>query len=103
MTVMAVVLWIFTILFLAFIVVDIGMFVSLGRQGDERRKMIVEKSSAQTFAVFAVYTLFCVLEGLYRSLFHGEAMEGKNPLVSLTVMALIYTVLLFRNKRKYGD
>ena len=95
----------------------------------------MEKSSAQTFAVFAVYTLFCVLEGLYRSLFpratsqadmlacpfgdcresqkpcrllrgfllHGEAMEGKNPLVSLTVMALIYTVLLFRNKRKYGD
>ena len=69
MTVMAAALWIFTILFLAFIVVDIGMFVSLGRQGDERRKMIVEKSSAQTFAVFAVYTLFCVLEGLYRSLF----------------------------------
>ncbi len=58
--------------FLPFFFLLLLLWISVcvhGRQGDERRKMIVEKSSAQTFAVFAVYTLFCVLEGLYRSLF----------------------------------
>ena len=79
-----------------------AMFISLGRQGDERRRAIVERSAAGTFAVTAVYLLFCVGEGIYRSVAHGLPMEGKNPFVSLTVMAITYLCHLFWYKRKYG-
>ena len=42
---------------------NVAMFISLGRQGDERRRIIVEKSAAGTFAATAVYLLFCIGEG----------------------------------------
>ncbi len=82
--------------------VNVAMFISLGRQGDERRRIIVEKSAAGTFAATAGYLLFCVGEGVYRSVAHGLPMEGKNPFISLTVMATVYLCHLFYYKRKYG-
>ena len=86
----------------AMLAVIAAMFVSLGKQGDERRRMIVEKAGAGTLAVLAVYFLYCVGESLVRSIAWDLPAEGLNPLVTLTVTALVYTAHLLYFKKKYG-
>ena len=84
----------FLLFLLAMLAAIAAMFVSLGKQGDERRRMIVEKAGAGTLAVLAVYFLYCVGESLVRSIAWDLPAEGLNPLVTLTVTALVYTFLL---------
>ena len=79
------------------------MFVTLGRQGDERRRRIVEKTSANTFAVVVIYILFCIIEGVVSSVAHNVPVEGMNPLVLLTVIAVIFAAQFLYFKRKFGD
>lgn len=83
--------------------VNVVMFISLGKQGDERRRLIIEKASAGTFAVIVVYILFCVIEGLYHSVTKGVSVEGMNPFIILTVSSIIYLAHLLYYRRKYGD
>jgi len=92
-------------LFLAGVIATIVMmFVSLAKQGDERRKMIVEKASAGTFAVTVLYLLFHIAENIYKVTSKSYmAPEGMNPFVTLTVIAVIYAFELFFHKKKYGD
>ena len=92
----------FLLFLLAMLAVITAMFVSLGKQGDERRRMIVEKAGAGTLAVLAVYFLYCVGESLVRSIAWDLPAEGLNPLVTLTVTALVYTAHLLYFKKKYG-
>lgn len=96
-------IWLPLILLLIFLILIVVMFVSLAKQGDERRRMIVQTTSANTFAVSVVYILFCAIEGIIRSIAHGEPMEEMNPIVTLTVISIIYSIELFYYKRKYGD
>ncbi len=91
------------ILLLLFLVLIVAMFVSLAKQGDERRRMIVQKASANTFAITVLYLLFCIVEGVVRSATKGEPLEGISPLVTLTIISIVYAVELFYFKRKYGD
>lgn len=95
------------ILFGVFLLVLLGlnvtMFISMGRQGDERRKMIIEKACANTFMVMAVYLLFCIAENVVQVLTRGGAVKGMNPFITLTVMAIIYSVQLLYFKRRFGD
>lgn len=80
------------------------MFTSLAKQGDERRKMIVEKASAQTFAVIVLYLLFCVAQNTYKVVSGTDTTpKGMNPFVTLTVIAVIYMFELIYHKKKYGD
>lgn len=90
-------------LLLIFLILIAAMFVSLARQGDERRRMIVQTASANTFAVTVLYLLFCAIEGVVRSIVRGEPMEEMNPIVTLMTIAITYTFELFYFKRKYGD
>lgn len=78
------------------------VFVTLARQGDERRRMIVEKASANTFAVMMVYLLICILERVAGPML-GWQPGGVNPFVMLLVMSVVYAVELVFLKRKYGD
>lgn len=81
-----------------------AMFVSLARQGDERRRLIIEKASTGTFAVTVLYLLFCVAERVYQAVSRPDVpLEGLNPFVTLAVIAMIYAAELFYFKRKYGD
>lgn len=92
------------VLFLAAILaVNVGMFISLGRQGDERRRLIVQKAGFNTFVVVVIYVLFCVVENMVNVLARGSAAENMNPFILLTVMATIYAAQLFYFKRRYGD
>ena len=94
----------FAVFLIAVISIIIIMFVSLTKQGDERRKMIVEKASAQTFAVTVLYLLFCIAKNIYKVVSGTDmAPEGMNPFVTLTVIAVIYMFELIYHKKKYGD
>ncbi|MBS6954925.1 MAG: hypothetical protein KH230_17040 [Enterocloster asparagiformis] len=79
------------------------MFISLGKQGDERRKLIVEKASAGTFAVTVGYILICVIESLIKSVAHHMSADGMNPFIALAVISVIYIIQLMFFKKKYGD
>ncbi len=81
-----------------------AMFVSLGRQGDERRRLIVEKSSFSTLSILTLYLLFEILERIILVLAGRElSPNGLNPFTLLTLTAVIYTACLIWFKRKYGD
>lgn len=97
------IVWLPLFLLLIFLILIAAMFISLARQGDERRRMIVQTASANTFAVTVVYILFCAIEGVVRSIVRGEPMEEMNPIVTLMTIAITYTFELFYFKRKYGD
>ena len=97
------IVWLPLFLLLIILILIVAMFISLARQGDERRRMIVQTASANTFAVTVVYILFCAIEGVVRSIVRGEPMEEMNPIVTLMTIAITYTFELFYFKRKYGD
>lgn len=98
--------WLILILCLAFFLAcwaAIGaVFVSLARQGDERRKMIVGRAAAACFPVFLLYLAFHVAEDVYLSVTGGEP-DGVNPFSTLLVFSVLYAIELLYYKRKYGD
>ena len=96
------IVWLPLFLLLIFLILIVAMFISLARQGDERRRMIVQTASANTFSVTVLYLLFCFIEGIVRSVAQGEPIENMNPIVTLTVISII-SIELFYYKRKYGD
>lgn len=81
----------------------VAMVVSLARQGDERRWLIVAKAGLNTLCVVVAYLFFCVVEGVVVSVRSGAPAEDLDPFVTLVVIAMIYAAQLFYFKRKYGD
>ena len=81
----------------------VAMVVSLARQGDERRRLIVAKAGLNTLCVVVAYLFFCVVEGVVVSVRSGAPAEDLDPFVTLVVIAMIYAAQLFYFKRKYGD
>lgn len=94
----------FAMFLLVLIALNIAMFISLGKQGDERRKVIVGKASSSAFSVTALYLLSCVAENIFLVI-TGKNLspEGLNPFIMLSLIAIIYYVLLVYHKKKYGD
>ena len=99
------VLFVMFIVFLLFIIsVIIAMFLSLAKQGDERRDMIIGKASTKTFAIITLYVAFYVVKNMYKVISGIDlSPEGMNPFVTLTTIALIYVIELIYHKKKYGD
>lgn len=89
---------IFGIFLLILIILDILMIISLIRTGDERRKLIVWKTSSFTLLVVVGTLVIDIIESLLKM----EAMLI-NPFVKLSVTAMTYFVVLLYYKRKYGD
>ena len=81
----------------------VAMVVSLARQGDERRRLIVAKAGLNTLCVVVAYLFFCVVEGVVVSVRSGAPAEDLDPFVTLVVIAMIYAAQRFYFKRKYGD
>lgn len=81
----------------------VALFISLGKQGDERRQLIVGKASTGSFFWAVCYILGNILEDLYRSIAHGLPSDGMNPFVALSIVAVIYLLHLLYYRRKFGD
>lgn len=94
----------FIIFLLTIIGITIFMFISLAKQGDERREMIVGKASTKTFVIIVLYMAFYVVKNIYLIL-SGTNLSpyGMDPFVTLTTISLIYVIVLFYHKKKYGD
>ncbi len=89
------------VVFLAFLLVliflDLAMVVSMLRPGDERKQMIVWKTSAFTLLVAVLTLVFDIVEALIK----GEAVLV-NPFIHLSVVAMVYFVTLMVEKKRYG-
>ncbi len=88
----------FGIFLLILIILDIAMIVSLLRTGDERRQLIVWKTSAFTLLVVVGTFVIDVVESIVRV----EAMLI-NPFIKLSVTAMVYLLTLLYYKKRYGD
>ena len=88
----------FGVFLLLLIVLDVGMIVSLVRQGDERRQMIVWKTSTYTLLGASGALVLDIIENLVRS----QPM-AVNPFIQLASTATIYFVVLMIYRKKYGD
>lgn len=84
----------FGIFLLILIILDIAMIVSLLRTGDERRQLIVWKTSAFTLLVVVGTFVIDVVESIVRV----EAMLI-NPFIKLSVTAMVYLLTLLYYKK----
>ena len=91
---------IFALLFLALTfllcALDIAMVVSLLKPGDERKKLILWKTSTYTFSVVVAWLLLDVILNFIRG------YEPINPFSMLSVIAVMYFITLLYQKRKHG-
>ena len=91
---------IFALLFLALIfllcALDVAMVVSLLKPGDERKKLILWKTSTYTFSVVVAWLLLDVILNFIRG------YEPINPFSMLSVIAVMYFITLLYQKRKHG-
>lgn len=85
------------IILLIFVVLDVGMIVSLLKPEDERRRMIVWKASTYTLLVTTGAAVIDVIENIIR----GQAMSS-NPFIQLEVTAIIYFIALLFFRKKHG-
>ena len=88
----------FGLFLLASILLDVAMVVSLVRQGDERRQLIVWKAGAFTLLITVLGQVFDVVEAVVRA----QKLQS-NPFIDLSVTALTYFVVLLVLKKRYGD
>ena len=93
-----IILALFFLFLVALIALDIFLFVSLMRQGDERNRLIVWKASA--------FTLLATADGhvvdIVIPLAQRQPVESSNPFVQLGVMALVFFLATLYYKRKHS-
>ena len=89
---------VFGLFLLTLLALDIAMVVSLMKTGDERRQLIVWKSSAFTLLVVAVSLIIHIAQ----SIVTVEAMQI-NPFIKLSVTAMVYFLSLLYYRKRYGD
>lgn len=97
MSTLSILLLIFLIMILALIVLDIAMVISLVRPGDERRQLIVWKSSSYTLLGITGSLILNVIENII----NNDPMTV-NPFTMLGASAVIYFILLLFFKKRYG-
>ena len=90
----AILVWGFLIFLFLLILLDIAMIFSLIRTGDERRQLIVWKTSAFTLLTVVMTFVFDIVESIVR----GQAM-----LIRLSVTAMVYLLALLYYKKRHGD
>lgn len=94
----AILVWGFLIFLFLLILLDIAMIFSLIRTGDERRQLIVWKTSAFTLLTVVMTFVFDIVESIVR----GQAMLI-NPFIRLSVTAMVYLLALLYYKKRHGD
>ena len=91
-------LWLFLLFLVLLIVLDVAMLISLVAPGDERRQMIVWKSS--TFTLLS--TAGSLALEILMDLASNRPLDQSNPFVQLGVMSLVCFLATIYYKRKYS-
>ncbi len=89
---------VFGLFLLTLLALDIAMVVSLMQTGDERRQLIVWKSSSFTLLV----VVGSLIIDIAQSIVTVEAMQI-NPFIKLSVTAMVYFLSLLYYRKRYGD
>ena len=87
----------FAVFLLVLIFLDLAMVISMLRPGDQRKQMIVWKTSASTLLVTVLMLVFNVVEALIK-----KEPTLVNPFIHLSVVAMVYFVTLLVEKKRYG-
>ena len=87
----------FAVFLLVLIFLDLAMVISMLRPGDERKQMIVWKTSASTLLVTVLMLVFNVVEALIK-----KEPALVNTFIHLSVVATVYFVTLLVEKKRYG-
>lgn len=84
------------------VICTVFMLISISKQGDERRKHILSKTCTHTFLI---YTGILFTEVIYTMFFEkiSNFILENSPIISLGLVAILFTINLFVNKRKYGN
>ncbi len=93
-----IILALFFLFLVALIALDIFLFVSLMRQGDERNRLIVWKASAFTLLATAGGHVVDIVIPLAQR----QPVESSNPFVQLGVMALVFFLATLYYKIKHS-
>lgn len=93
-----IILALFFLFLVALIALDIFLFVSLMRQGDERNRLIVWKASAFTLLATAGGHVVDIVIPLAQR----QPVESSSPFVQLGVMALVFFLATLYYKRKHS-
>lgn len=96
-------LWILGFILL---LLDLGIIISLFKKGDERRQMIIWKSSTFTFGIVIGVLIIECISKLVVSAFNFTTTtfdNGSNPFSFLTIIAIVYFISLKYNQKKLGD
>ena len=89
---------VFGLFLLTLLALAIAMVVSLMKTGDERRQLIVWKSSSFTLLV----VVGSLIIDIAQSIVTVEAMQI-NPFIKLSVTAMVYFLSLLYYRKRYGD
>lgn len=85
-----------------------GILISVApmfHKGDERRKFINSKAQSYAFIVVIGMLILDVVQSIYLTI-QGKTTYndyGNSPLMSLTLISIIYLVTLLVYRKKYGD
>jgi len=88
----------FGIYLLVMLILDVIMFVSWMKPGDERKQLIIWKASTFTLAATMGGLVLDIAESLIKS-----QPVTTNPFILLSVTATIYFITMIYYRRKYGN
>ena len=91
-------LTLFFVFLAALIALDVFLFISLMRQGDERHRLIVLNASAFTLLATAGGHVIDIVIPFAQS----RPVESSSPFVQLGVMALVFFLATLYYKRKHS-
>lgn len=87
------------LLFFAIVLPIIIMWTSLVKQGDERRKMMLEKTCTEVFIVNVILLFISVLGNITD---FPMLEKGVNGIVQLAVIGILFNIRFLFNKKKFG-
>lgn len=84
------------------VIAMVSMLISIRKDGDERRKMIVQKSCANTLIFALIYLLLTsILKVL--AVFMLDDDFDINPISTMAIISVIYLLQVRHYKKKFGD
>lgn len=87
------------LLFFAIVLPIIIMWTSLVKQGDERRKMMLEKTCTEVFVVNIILLLLNVLADITGLMI---LKNDTSDIIHLAVIGILFNIRFLFNKKKFG-
>ncbi|OCN00881.1 hypothetical protein A7X67_10595 [Clostridium sp. W14A] len=84
------------------VICTIIMLVSIFRQGDERRKYILSRTCTHTFLICTGILFLDVIYTVFFERYTHFTVQNM-PVFYLGIVAIVFTISLFVNKRKHGN